>query len=145
MKKANLFVQPASEMTEEEQIDAAIRKSLDKNLGIHGLKNDRSDREFPVPLPKQHSQDRRVSHNSNEPSGVIKDETRLIKRSEPGAEDINMTRIQFRLPDGQKIIRRFLIHDPVSYLFDFLRTEVPSLHDQSLEVRTKKLHQISSL
>ncbi|RKP12481.1 hypothetical protein BJ684DRAFT_20984 [Piptocephalis cylindrospora] len=39
------------------------------------------------------------------------------------------TRVQFRLPDGSRVVRRFLKTDPVRYLFHFIQLSYPDMED----------------
>jgi hypothetical protein len=39
-------------------------------------------------------------------------------------EEIGVTRIQFRLPDGAKVLRRFLLNEPIEHLYKYIHTKV---------------------
>ncbi|CAG8507903.1 1623_t:CDS:10, partial [Paraglomus brasilianum] len=55
------------------------------------------------------------------------------ERAEP-AEGPLVTRIQFRLADGSRIIRRFAKSDPVRYLFEYVKATVPAAAEQQFEL-----------
>jgi hypothetical protein len=105
-------------MTEEEQLSMAIQESLGKKTEIVYLDEDSE--------PK--SDTKVASQPTHSPLQT------WVKRDEPSSTSPDITHVQFRLPNGQRILRRFLRQDPVTYLFDFLLTEVPSLTNQSIEV-----------
>lgn len=57
----------------------------------------------------------------------------LFLDPEPEASDPKATLIQFRLPNGNKLRRRFLINAPISSLFEFLNSaQVPLPHSYKL-------------
>ncbi|CAG8473894.1 8106_t:CDS:10 [Paraglomus occultum] len=55
------------------------------------------------------------------------------ERAEP-AEGPSVTRIQFRLADGSRIIRRFAKSDPVRYLFEYIKATVPAAAENQFEL-----------
>ena len=126
-------------MTEEEQIEVAIQESLRKG-SKSPFYEDKSDGDGQSPNFKQQVRQNLSVTSKVSSQNVVENDKKFVKREEPSSTEPGVTLIQFRLPDSQKILRRFLVHDPVSYLFDFLRAEVPSLHDRSFEVREHHWH-----
>ena len=55
---------------------------------------------------------------------------------EPLASDPNSTRIQLRVPDGKRIVRRVLKSDPVRVLFNVVRHQVPEAVTKAFQLRT---------
>jgi UBX domain-containing protein 7 len=126
-------------MTEEEQIEAAIQESLRKGSKTPSQENksygdSRSENNLFKPQIRQ-TLPPTVSNISSQ--NILDNNEKFVKREEPSSTEPGATLIQFRLPDGRKIVRRFLVGDPVSYLFDFLRAELPFLRDRPLEVRNQ--------
>ncbi|GAA5796272.1 hypothetical protein HPULCUR_001642 [Helicostylum pulchrum] len=66
-------------------------------------------------------------------AGSTFDGIKAVKRDET-TDVANSTRIQLRLANGSRMIRRFLKTDPVRYLFEFVKAEVPDAQTQPFEV-----------
>lgn len=136
-------------MSEEEQLNAAIAASLDapsEDTSSGLLEVSQMDIE-----PKQSNDSTKGKEKSSEQTPYIvqsdkenSDEEELkagsafdgigaVKRDE--TTDLgNSTRIQLRMGDGSRIIRRFLKTDPVRYIFEFVKSDVPDANNQQFEV-----------
>lgn len=129
-------------MSEEEQLNAAIAASLQES----GQDDNTTETE-----PKTTTESSSAQHPStNSTAPIIIDEENIIpeessptslldsilpvKRTET-TDIANSTRIQFRMADGSRIIRRFLKTDPVRYLFEFIKSQVPETQNQPFEVK----------
>lgn len=101
-------------MSEEEQLNAAIAASLNNtSSSSSSLTNDNEE-----PVEKEEES--------------VFDSIKPIKREEAGGEDT--TRIQIRMGNGNRIVRRFKKSDPVRYLFEFIKAEIPEAENQHFEV-----------
>jgi hypothetical protein len=67
-------------------------------------------------------------------AGSALDGIKAVKREET-KDMANSTRIQLRLGDGSRMIRRFLKTEPVRHLFEFVKAEVPNAETQPFEVK----------
>jgi hypothetical protein len=107
-------IQSLTDMSEEEQLNAAIAASLNNtSSSSSSLTNDNE-----VPVEKEEES--------------VFDSIKPIKREEAGGEDT--TRIQIRMGNGNRIVRRFKKSDPVRYLFEFIKAEIPEAENQHFEV-----------
>ncbi|KAG9293852.1 hypothetical protein G9A89_019190 [Geosiphon pyriformis] len=106
-------VKDISDMTEEEQINAAMQESLHYKT-----------QETPsvIEVPSEHESPDLKTFNTIKP----------IQRAEPSQEEPAVTKIQFRLADGSRIVRRFRKSDPVLYLYEYIKSE--SVPDQPFEL-----------
>lgn len=111
-------------MTEEEQLNAAIAASLTKGKE---KEEDQDSIDMDVDEPKE-------TVIEEEKAGSAFDGIKAVKRDET-TDMVNSTRIQLRLGDGSRVIRRFLKSDPVRYIFEFVKAEVPGANEQPFEVR----------
>ncbi|GAB5590065.1 UBX domain protein Ubx2 [Umbelopsis nana] len=105
-----------SDMTEEEQLNAAIAASL----GNSNPEGQSSTAQTPSDM-----QDAEVDEEIAEEERQISilDSIEANKRDEP--TDLKAsTRIQLRLADGSRIVRRFNKTDPVRYIFEFVKAEI---------------------
>lgn len=118
-------VAEVSDMSEEDQIRAAIEASL------HGKARDspKHGEEHEEQAEEEEPQE------EDEPQDDTLSTLQPVKRDEP-TDLANSTRVQLRMADGTRIIRRFLKTDPVRYLFEFVKAEVPETQDRSFEVCT---------
>ncbi|KAL0076260.1 hypothetical protein J3Q64DRAFT_1647859 [Phycomyces blakesleeanus] len=107
------------DMSEEEQINAAIAASLK----AYGNAPEREDSDFED-----------IEEEEPAVTGSLLDSIKANKRPEP-TNLADSTRIQFRLVDGKRVIRRFMKTDPVRYLFEFVKAEVPQTEQQGFEVK----------
>lgn len=120
-------------MSEEEQLNAAIAASLT------GPKSE-SPESSKMELESTPKLDEEVPKNivpvevEEIKAGSTLDGIKAVKRDET-TDMANSTRIQLRLADGSRMIRRFLKSDPVRYLFEFVKAEVPNADTQPFEVR----------
>ncbi|KAG2178326.1 hypothetical protein INT44_001476 [Umbelopsis vinacea] len=113
-----------SDMTEEEQLNAAIAASL--GSGSHD-EGGSGAADSPV-TETQETEDVEEERQTS-----IVDTIEAIKREEP-TDVKNSTRIQFRLADGSRIVRRFNKTDPVRYVFEFVKAEVPDANTRPFEL-----------
>ncbi|CEG66739.1 hypothetical protein RMATCC62417_03265 [Rhizopus microsporus] len=103
-----------TDMSEEEQLNAAIAASLNNtSSSSSSLTNDNEE-----PVEKEEES--------------VFDSIKPIKREEAGGEDT--TRIQIRMGNGNRIVRRFKKSDPVRYLFEFIKAEIPEAENQHFEL-----------
>lgn len=120
---------PVIAMSEEEQIEAVINRSLEE---------ERSASESDEIEDTEEEED----STPEEPSSIF-DSIQPVEREE--AQGPTTAMIKFRLADGQTVIRRFEKMDPVRYLFEFIKT-VPNLKDQEFELvchRNNLINQIN--
>jgi hypothetical protein len=145
-------------MTEEEQIDLAVRQSLGRP------ESDESDDDFvsigseaehdfddEVEIIDHHSQMPHKKPSAEEPI-EISDEEPLTEEDifasilpeaveEPKPDPSTTTRVQIRLGDGSRQIRSFNLNDPVRKIFAAVKHDVPELsgHFFSLTSDRRKL------
>ncbi|KAI8997236.1 hypothetical protein BDB01DRAFT_770364 [Pilobolus umbonatus] len=109
-----------SDMSEEEQLNAAIAASL----------NSSSTKSSPVTTPE--------AAPIEPPKEIVEeslfDSIKAVNREEPKDQDKECTRIQLRMGDGSRIIRRFLKTDPVRYIFEFVKADVLKGKNQPFEL-----------
>ncbi|KAL0074327.1 putative UBX domain protein [Phycomyces blakesleeanus] len=130
------------DMSEEEQINAAIAASL-KAYGNAPEREDSVDiDEHDVSggavddavEPHGETEDfEDIEEEEPAVTGSLLDSIKANKRPEP-TNLADSTRIQFRLVDGKRVIRRFMKTDPVRYLFEFVKAEVPQTEQQGFEL-----------
>ncbi|KAI7905641.1 uncharacterized protein BX663DRAFT_500450 [Cokeromyces recurvatus] len=127
-----------NEMSEEEQLNAAIAASL------NNIKQSNETAALPPILSNNDNEvDKKEEIKEEEEekeeikAGSAFDAIKAIKREEP-TDMTNSTRIQFRMGDGSRIIRRFLKTDPVRSMFEFIKAEVSDAKEQSFEVNKSK-------
>lgn len=109
-------------MSEEEQINAAIAASLQAK-GEDAQEEEEEDKE-----QENHDEDIKEPQEKSPLDSI-----QPVKRDEP-TDPANTTRIQLRTPDGKRIVRKFLKTDPVRYLFEFVKAELPESQDRPFEV-----------
>lgn len=128
-------------MSEEEQLNAAIAASLTaaKSQSPESSHMDiTTDTKSKDEAPRKEKGKGKVQVEEEEEEEEIKagslfDSIKAVKRDET-TDIANSTRIQLRLADGSRMIRRFLKTDPVRYLFEFVKAEVPDAKTQPFEV-----------
>ncbi|EGS18966.1 uncharacterized protein CTHT_0055830 [Thermochaetoides thermophila DSM 1495] len=129
-------------MTEEEMLEMALKNSLEPNGGSAN----RSTVIDPDALTKSSSdlsnakgKERATSESSSEPSTPESEEEQQSQQAspwaripsdrphtEPSADPKTTTRIQVRNPAG-RIIRRFLLDDPVSRIYEWIKADQANL------------------
>jgi thioredoxin-related protein len=110
-----------SDMTEEEQLNAAIAASLTRS---NKEEEEKEDTNMEVDEKEQEEEEKTVSPF---------DEIKAVKRDET-TDMANSTRIQLRMGDGSRLIRRFLKTDPVRYIFEFVKSEIPEANERPFEL-----------
>jgi UBX domain-containing protein 7 len=143
-----------SDMTEEEQLNAAIAASLGNSHAEGGSGSGAAD--SPVTETQETEVDEETAEEEQQAS--IVDTIEANKREEP-TDLKTSTRIQFRLAginwilqkkrclqrhmwltfcllikDGSRIVRRFNKTDPVRYVFEFVKAEIPDANTRPFEV-----------
>lgn len=71
----------------------------------------------PVPEPSETAQD------PNDPSVRFSAISSSNNHTEPPASEPNTTRIQFRFPDGSRVVRRFSLSDQVVRIYEWLKAD----------------------
>jgi hypothetical protein len=115
-------------MTEEEQLNAAIAASLGSPS------KETSEVDTPMEVPPESPQ--QPQQEEEEKAGSLFDSIKPVKREET-KDMANSTRVQLRMPDGKRLVRRLLKSDPVRYLFEYIKAEVPEAESQQFEVSIK--------
>ncbi|KAJ3106125.1 hypothetical protein HDU97_006942 [Phlyctochytrium planicorne] len=103
-----------SEMSEDDMLRMALAASLSSN-------------------PSQEIID--VDDEMDTPEKIPEDPSMRVKanvRDEPTSGDI--TRIQFRLPDGSRNVRKFLKSDKILYLFEYVKGVYPDASTKPFEL-----------
>ncbi|CAG8605394.1 6165_t:CDS:10 [Ambispora gerdemannii] len=121
------------DMTEEEQLNAAMQKSLDYRPSIS---NNGDAEETPLITETE---------STHEPPGTtnVFDTIKPVQREEPAVGEADVTRIQFRLPDSSRKVRRFRKSDPIQYLFEYIKSEcVPDQHFELVFNRQQLIERI---
>lgn len=57
-----------------------------------------------------------------------------VARDEPAPDPKTTTRVQIRLSDGSRKIRRFNLTDPVRYLFEFVKSDIPEMQGKYFKI-----------
>ncbi|CAO0799282.1 unnamed protein product [Mucor circinelloides] len=152
-KKAKNF----SDMSEEEQLNAAIAASLDgpsddtasaspdiSEMDIepkHSTKDKgKSSERMAVDVDSEQKDDSEEELKA----GSAFDGIKAVKRDET-TDMANATRIQLRMGDGSRIIRRFLKTEPVQHIFEFVKAEVPDASNQQFELVFNRMQLIDVL
>jgi hypothetical protein len=123
-------VRNISEMTEEEQLDAAIAASLAGSAPESQSVVDLT-RDDDVVVIEDEEQTTAALEPQHETIGI--ESITAVKRDEP-PPSTGVTRVQFRLPDGKRVVRRFMKDDLVRYLFEYVRAEVEGAQERDFEL-----------
>ncbi|KAJ3328045.1 hypothetical protein HDU93_001700 [Gonapodya sp. JEL0774] len=113
-----------SEMSEEEQLLAAMQASLDANGGTT------SGRHSVQPIDVDADEE-----TAPEAPGHVSifDSIQSVEHPDrPDGKDA--TRLQIRLPDGSRIVMRVLKSDPVRFLFEHVKATVPAVDGKQFEL-----------
>ncbi|KAG2198265.1 hypothetical protein INT47_004349 [Mucor saturninus] len=123
-----------SDMSEEEQLNAAIAASL-TGPKSESPESSKMELESTPKLDEEEPKEKEIVQVEVEEikAGSTLDGIKAIKRDET-TDMANSTRIQLRLADGSRMIRRFLKSDPVRYIFEFVKAEVPNADTQPFEL-----------
>lgn len=130
-------------MTEEEMLEMAMRNSLGEANGNSSGGSGGANVLDPDALTKSVELDKgkgkEVAQDEVMEDVVESDENSIFAaipsdkpHEEPAAQGPNITRIQFRHPDG-RIVRRFAVTDPVQRIYEWLKVEKPGV---SFELKT---------
>ncbi|KAJ3155329.1 hypothetical protein HDU86_004420 [Geranomyces michiganensis] len=126
-KKKTSKAKTVTEMTEDEQLALALAASVQESSSSPQpividadddiVEVDQMDEDTPEPeIQPAKASDAIVGRLNEEPTG-------------PDA-----TRIQFRMPDGTRKVRRFNKSDTVRVLFEYIRADVPEAKDKPFEL-----------
>ncbi|EPS42730.1 hypothetical protein H072_3331 [Dactylellina haptotyla CBS 200.50] len=123
-------------MTEEEMMQLALQQSL----GVEGG-GDPMDSSDPDMLTKGEGKGKGVTQEEDlinldeepaggpagvpaEPISVFASIAKNKSHSEPPANAQGVTRVQFRLSDGSRVVRRFLLTDTVERIFEYVKADL---------------------
>jgi len=119
-------------LTEDEQLELALAASLDPEEPevndpdidmFHDEGEDDEDRD------EEKEEKSAVNEVRSTPWGKLK----AVQHNEPEANAPGATRVQIRLKDGSKIVRRFLKTDQVRVIYEHLKAIIPDLAAPGIE------------
>jgi hypothetical protein len=140
-----------SHMTEDEQIEMAVRESLGKQedapVVISDDEDDQVANAYQQPQSQPQTSGGAVPADADASGGgedLTEEDvfaTILPEQIEEPAAGPDTTRIQFRLGSGKRVIRRFNLTDPVRTIFSVLKNDVDEVKGQyfTLTSERKKL------
>ncbi|TPX65752.1 hypothetical protein SpCBS45565_g04983 [Spizellomyces sp. 'palustris'] len=117
---------PVTELSEEEQLELALAASMGQTKVAPAADQDEPADEVEA------MEDVVPSTNGAYVTPLLFDTIEPILNEEPTGSDA--VRIQFRLPDGTRKVRRFRKTDPVRTLFQYVRADVPEARDKPFEL-----------
>ncbi|KAK6507052.1 hypothetical protein TWF481_005504 [Arthrobotrys musiformis] len=128
-------------MTEEEMMQLALQQSL----GVEGTSGDNGDSDDPDLLTRKEGK-RKAGHEDDlinldeeirdapapaaaedatgEPASVFASIAKNKHHSEPPAGGPGVTRVQFKLADGARVVRRFTLSDSVERIFEYVKADL---------------------
>ncbi|KAK6350810.1 hypothetical protein TWF718_003996 [Orbilia javanica] len=130
-------------MTEEEMMQLALQQSL----GVGATSGENGDSEDPDLLTRKQGKQKAVYEDdlinfneeiedeppagadgaggsAAEPVSVFASIAKNKHHSEPPANAPAVTRVQFRLPDGARVVRRFTLADKVERIFEYVKADL---------------------
>lgn len=122
-------------MTEEEQLEMAMQNSMNGRKGSGPREDD------PDSLTRDEAManaEETNGHTATAPAAAAETPFSRISstsaHTEPDAKAPDQTRIQFRHPGG-RVIRRFLLADPVERIYEWLKAEpLPEMTDKEFQL-----------
>ncbi|KAJ3043123.1 hypothetical protein HDV00_005738 [Rhizophlyctis rosea] len=121
-KKKTKARRTVTEMSEDEQLQMALAASMGSNEPIVINDDDVA--------PEAMAEDDFVKTAPQKPEEVWA-YIQPVKRPEPTSD---AARIQFRLPDGSRIVHKFGKTDPIRHLFEFVKSEVPQAKERPFDL-----------
>ncbi|KAF9930760.1 hypothetical protein FBU30_011296 [Linnemannia zychae] len=127
LPKKKKIVKDVSDMTEEEQIEAAMMASMGGDVSSA------------IDIPDEESEDIKTpAEDEMEPQSEsvqesVFDSIKPVRHEEP-TDLANSTRIGFRLSDGSRLMHRFSKSAPVRVLFEYIKSEVEDARTQPFEL-----------
>ncbi|KAK6534611.1 hypothetical protein TWF281_005919 [Arthrobotrys megalospora] len=127
-------------MTEDEVMQMVIQQSL----GVGGPAGESGDSDDPDLLTKKEGKQKVAKEDdlidldeevgdappavaeasAAEPVSVFASIAKNKHHSEPPANAPRVTRVQFRLPDGSRVVRRFMLADKVERIFEYVKADL---------------------
>ncbi|KAG0358193.1 hypothetical protein BG005_002611 [Podila minutissima] len=123
--KKKKLVKNVSDMTEEEQLQAAMKASMG------------GDPSSAIEIPQEDEEDTN-SEPAKEPTPALEevsvfDSIQPVRHEEP-TDASNATRIAFRLNDGSRLVHKFSKDAKVRALFEYIKSEVEDARTQPFEL-----------
>ncbi|KAJ1975420.1 UBX domain protein Ubx2 [Dimargaris xerosporica] len=140
-----------SSMTEEEQIQAAIEASMGEAAAPESFDSRPTFTSVPLQVPSQGSSQGTATESSAKPSPItLSDDEEQEDEADNKLAAIyhsiapqemtepalggETTRVQFKLPDGTRIVRRFYKESSVKDLIAFVKARVPAANDRMINI-----------
>lgn len=111
-------IKAVDHMTEEEQLNLAVQNSVYSSR-TSATKPEEPQRLSPSPSPEALSAFAKIP---------------AIHRPEPDQGDSSSTRMQLRLADGTRSVRRFGLEEPVQYIFETIKADIPGATEKEFEL-----------
>ncbi|KAK3814364.1 MAG: hypothetical protein J3Q66DRAFT_402919 [Benniella sp.] len=135
--KKKKLVKDVSDMTEEEQLQAAMLASMGGDSSAATAMEQMDDEETPstsVPEEPAPVEDEEVEEEKKEEEqGSVFDRIQPVRHEEP-TDPATSTRLGFRLSDGSRLTHRFSKDAPVRVLFEFIKAEVEDARSQPFDL-----------
>jgi len=138
-----------SEMTEDEQLEAALAASLEDSsaspsskAGSQKPESNNSEDDVIIMSSRPHGKGKAVEvvHlDDDHPSTISTDPVDIVAKiqaklhPEPAGSE-GVTRIQIRLPDGSRKVRKFKLDDPIRTVFEYIKADVPDAQKHAFEL-----------
>lgn len=123
-----------SEMTEDEQLEAALAASLAESEAERKKEQADKQRERQNQPSRKGKEVVVIDDDEEEDKGDDISKIKSILHPEPNPGP-DVTRIQFRLPDGSRQVRRFSKSDSVRKLFEYVKAVVDEAKAQPFELK----------
>mmetsp|Transcript_12156 Transcript_12156/g.17589 ORF Transcript_12156/g.17589 Transcript_12156/m.17589 type:complete len:597 (+) Transcript_12156:178-1968(+) len=119
---------PIQDLSEEQQLQAAIRASMSNNdMDLDDNGDDDDDDELSV----DDSSSSETTPDEPKTQTMADQFSSVILGEEPSANTTNVVRIQFRMPNGSRTVRRFLKSDSIRLLYKFVIEQQDQVEDTS--------------
>merc|ERR1719491_2934252 len=109
-------VRAAPDMTEAQQLAAAIRASMTSD--VHSDSDD-DDSVVIVDQPNMEEEEEEVEEEEDMPLTFEEEIISIVVGEEPTGTD-GVARVMIRMPDGKRLIRKFLLSDSVTIIYAFI-------------------------
>ena len=110
---------PVHELSEDEQLQAAMRASMED---VSALANDEDDNEVEYLGTKDEMMEEQEDTKPPAQPSFIDELLKIAVEDEPAKG----ARMQLRMPDGKRVVRRFNPTDPVKIIYAFLAVRNPA-------------------
>ncbi|KAK9456054.1 hypothetical protein V1511DRAFT_520938 [Dipodascopsis uninucleata] len=123
-----------SDMSDSATLSGGLRDKGKRKIEVIDIDDDDNDDDMDITGTIDQESASSATATASSPSVTQFDRIEPVSRAEPAADPKTTTRVQIRLGDGTRFIRRFNLTDTVRMLFEYAKSDISALKGKRFQI-----------